>query len=93
MATRKVRARTSASSSPGKRRVLVEIRAGAGAGMSFAQGLGIRGFALDDAYEPVPLDGAGKQAMAVGETTYVVRGEIEEGAILMTPSIGVAPAV
>ena len=81
MATRKVRARTSASSSPGKRRVLVEIRAGAGAGMSFAQGLGIRGFALDDAYEPVPLDGAGKQAMAVGETTYVVRGEIEEGAV------------
>lgn len=61
-----------------RRRVLVEMRGDAQArGMAMAQGLGVKGFALDDSFEAVPLGDPSAAGMAAADMTYVVRGEID----------------
>lgn len=63
------------------RRVIVEMRGAAVGGLGLAQGLGIRGFALDDGYEAVPLGDPGAAGMAATDMTYAIRGEIDEDAV------------
>lgn len=66
----------------GKRRVLIEMRVPRGAmglaAMRQADQIDVPGLTIDHDYEPVEMVRAGREAAVAGESSYIVRGEVDD---------------